>query len=160
MSSIRPSLSPSAPRASWPRQFVISSVVGMDASRFDEWVWCDVSGAVPGRARAGVGTVRDAVPVAVGGLLGALLALLHVAPDLVLVLLAAVVRAAEEVGGDLAAAEAERERAGEREHAEQSGVGDRHDLRRDVELVEDHEGPDRQDEPGHHGADDLAGGRV
>src|SRR3954470_19969063 len=125
MSSIVPSLAPSVPRASWPRQFVISSVVGMDALPFGEmgvWrCWTRRSGAwaterrvtavAPldsvagaGGAGAGVGPVRDAVAMAVGLLPGALPALLHVALDLARVLLAAVVGAAQQVGGDVTAA--------------------------------------------------------
>src|SRR3954451_13394344 len=153
MSSIFPSLSPSLLRASWPRQVLMSSVVGIRCVSF---VWCVcVAGGRPSvppaalrrvresdavggaaRARAAVGAGLDTLLVLGGRALGALLALLHVALDLVLVLLAAVVGGAEQVGGDLAAAEPERQRAGESEHAEQRGVGDRHDLRRDVELVE------------------------
>src|SRR3954469_5661777 len=109
MSSILPSLSPSLLRASWPRQVLMSSVVGIRCVSF---VWCVVrarggrpsvppaalrrvreSDAAGGadRARAAVGTGLDTVLVLVGGALGAVLALLHVALDLVLVLLAAVV---------------------------------------------------------------------
>src|SRR3954471_11868918 len=145
MSSIFPSLSPSLLRASWPRHVLMSSVVGITCVSF---VWCVVrvaggrpsvppaalrrgreSDAVGGaaRARAAVGAGVDTVLVPAGRALGALPALLHVALDLILVLLAAVVGGTEQVGGDLAAAEPERQRAGKGEHAEQRGIRDRHD---------------------------------
>src|SRR5215210_8353938 len=138
MSSILPSLSPSLPRASWPRQVLMSSVVGIRCLSFDvggvfRCAGGRAAGGRPlasgpargsdpvGRARAAVGGGLDAVLMLVGLPLGALLALLHVALDLVHVLLAAVVCAAQQVGGDLAAAEPERERAGQRKHPEQRG---------------------------------------
>src|SRR5215212_1694132 len=148
MSSILPSLSPSLPMASWPRQVFISSVVGIRCLSFGlggvRVCSCgcgcgrpdgvragglpvgrgsDAAGAGAGaRSRAAVGRGRDLVLVLARLVLGALAALLHVALDLVLVLLAAVVGGAQQVGGDLAAAETERERAGEGEHAQQRGV--------------------------------------
>src|SRR5215216_6697012 len=115
MSSIFPSLSPSLLRASWPRQVLMSSVVGIRCVSF---VWCVVcaadgrpsvppaalrrvreSDAVGGaaRARAAVGARLDTVLVPAGRALGAVLALLHVALDLILVLLSAVVGGTEQV---------------------------------------------------------------
>src|SRR3954451_20611853 len=116
MSSIYPSLSPSLLRASWPRQVLMSSVVGIRCVSF---VWCECvrqaggvlppaafrrvreSDAVGGaaRARAAVGAALDTVLVPAGRALGAVLAMLHVALDLILVLLAAVVGGTEQVGG-------------------------------------------------------------
>src|SRR3954447_26198423 len=107
MSSIFPSLSPSLLRASWPRQVLMSSVVGIRCVSFVWCVVCVAGGrpAVPAaagrrvresarvggaaRARAAVGAGLDTLLVLAGRALGALLALLHVALDLVLVLLTA-----------------------------------------------------------------------
>src|SRR5918994_7222440 len=77
-----------------------------------------------------------------GLVLRALLALLHVLLDLALLLLALLVRATEHLRGHLAAAEAEREGEAQSQRADQSRVGDLDDLRRDLELVEDHEDRD------------------
>src|SRR3954454_8050478 len=179
MSSMLPSLSPSLVTAVMPRICTASSVVGTVALLVSLNVVVGESGtsapdavSVAGVVTRSAGSRAGAARAARAGgrltvalaricvLLGALLAGAHVALDLVLALLAALVGGAQEVGGDLAAAEAERKRAGEGEHAEERGVGDRHDLRGDVELVEDHEGPDRQDEPGDDRAHDLAGGGI
>src|SRR5438874_11985661 len=85
----------------------------------------------------------------------ALHALVEIAPELPLVALAGLVCALQHPGRDVATPEAEGELRAERDRAPERRIRDRDDLRRDLELLQEHEDRDRHDDDGHGRRADL-----
>ena len=132
-----------------PQPLPISRVTETDIwARAGAWAPARTQGA---RARWPIVCARRGRTASSGG---------HVARETAAVLTPAVVGLREHVAGYVAAAQAERECHRQEQAPEQRGVRDRHDLWGDLELVEHHEGADRQDQDRDDGADHLSGRGV